>query len=117
MAFLDIINIPGLLGKEVHSFKRSNVYDKLELGLAGLHSPVTVLWEIANAAARPAIYFLASPAAWEGLKHVCCSSSRRYSTQFYTPVMRTLNLCSYGSVSTKEDEVALSPVVERISSL
>ena len=36
MAFLDIINIPGLLGKEVHSFKRSNVYDKLELGLAGL---------------------------------------------------------------------------------
>ena len=25
--------------------------------------------------------------------------------------------CSYGSVSTKEDEVALSPVVERISSL
>ena len=90
---------------------------QLELGLAGLHSPVTVLWEIANAAARPAIYFLASPAAWEGLKHVCCSSSRRYSTQFYTPVMRTLNLCSYGSVSTKEDEVALSPVVERISSL
>ena len=36
MAFLDIINIPRLVGKDVHSFKRSNVYDKVELGLAGL---------------------------------------------------------------------------------
>ena len=36
MAFLDIINIPRLLGNDVHSFKRSNVYDKLDLGLGGL---------------------------------------------------------------------------------
>ena len=35
MAFLDILNIPGLLGTELHSFKRANVYDKLDLGLAG----------------------------------------------------------------------------------
>ena len=34
MAFLDILNIPSLLGREVHSFKRANVYDKLDLGLA-----------------------------------------------------------------------------------
>ena len=36
MAFLDILNIPGLLGTELHSFKRANVYDKLDLGLAGV---------------------------------------------------------------------------------
>ena len=36
MAFLDVINIPRLLGNDAHSFKRSNVYDKVELGLAGL---------------------------------------------------------------------------------
>lgn len=70
--------------------------DEFSVGL----DPVPVLWELGNAAARPAIYFLANPAVWEGLKGACCSSKR-----------------SYGSVSTKEDEVALSPVVERISSL
>ena len=31
---LDIINIPAILGREIHSFKRANVYDKLDLGLA-----------------------------------------------------------------------------------
>ena len=36
MAFLDILNIPGLLGTELHTFKRANVYDKLDLGLAGV---------------------------------------------------------------------------------
>lgn len=36
MAFLDIINLPGLLGTDLHSFKRANVYDKLDLGLAGV---------------------------------------------------------------------------------
>jgi len=70
--------------------------DQFSVGL----EPVPVLWELGNAAARPAIYFLANPAVWDGLRGACCSSKR-----------------SYGSVSTKEDEVALSPVVERISSL
>ena len=70
-------------------------YDlNLELG------PVPVLWEIGNAVARPIIYFLTNPAVWDGLKTSCCPTRR-----------------SYGSLSTKEDEVALSPVVERISSL
>ena len=34
MAFLDILNIPSLLGREVPTFKRATVYDKLDLGLA-----------------------------------------------------------------------------------
>ena len=34
MAFLDILNLPSLLRTETHSFKRANVYDKLDLGLA-----------------------------------------------------------------------------------
>ena len=38
---------------------------------------VPVLWEIGNAAARPAIYFLTNPAVWEGLKSVCCTTRRR----------------------------------------
>ena len=39
--------------------------------------PVPVLWEIGNAVARPAIYFLTNPAVWEGLKSVCCTTRRR----------------------------------------
>jgi len=70
--------------------------DEFSVGLA----PVPVLWQIGNALARPTIYFLTNPAVWDGLKSVCCRTRR-----------------SYGSLSTKEDEVALSPVVERISSL
>lgn len=34
MAFLDIINIPSMMGTEVPMFKRANIYDKLDLGLA-----------------------------------------------------------------------------------
>ena len=34
MAMLDIINIPALLGRETHSFRRAHIYDKLDLGLA-----------------------------------------------------------------------------------
>jgi len=64
------------------------------------YPPVPVLWEISNATLRPIIYFLCNPAVWDGLKMSCCSSKR-----------------SYGSVSTREDEVALAPVVERVSSL
>jgi len=62
--------------------------------------PVSVLWELGNAALRPALYFLCHPAVWDGLQELCCKGKR-----------------SYGSVSTKEEEVVLSPVVERVSSL
>lgn len=34
MAFLDIINLPSILGTDTHSFKRANLWDKLDLGLA-----------------------------------------------------------------------------------
>ena len=34
MAMLDIINLPALLGRETHSFRRAHIYDKLDLGLA-----------------------------------------------------------------------------------
>ena len=47
--------------------------DQFSVGL----EPVPVLWELANAAARPAIYFLANPAVWDGLRGACCSSKRR----------------------------------------
>ena len=36
MAFLDIVNVPRMLGADLHCFKRSNVWDKVDLGLAGL---------------------------------------------------------------------------------
>ena len=36
MAFMDIVNLPWLLGKDGHCFRRANVWDKLDLGLAGL---------------------------------------------------------------------------------
>ena len=47
--------------------------EELEVSLTS----VPVLWEIANAAARPLIYFLTNPAVWDGLKAACCSSRRR----------------------------------------
>ena len=34
MAFLDIVNVPRLLGADLHCFRRANVWDKLDLGLA-----------------------------------------------------------------------------------
>ena len=43
---------------------------------------VPVLWELANAAARPAIYFLANPAVWDGLRGACCNSNRRWVLSF-----------------------------------
>jgi hypothetical protein len=39
---------------------------------------VSVLWELGNAALRPALYFLAHPAAWAGLQGLCCSGKRRF---------------------------------------
>jgi len=53
MAFLDILNIPGLLGTEIHSFKRANVYDKLDLGLAGVVGLLAVVVLILNGFATP----------------------------------------------------------------
>jgi len=73
---------------------------KTELPVEAAHPQVSVLWELGNAALRPTLYFLCHPAVWDGLRGLCCSGKR-----------------SYGSVSTKEEEVALAPVMERVSSL
>jgi len=67
--------------------------------IASQLAEVPVLWELANAAARPIIYFLCNPAVWEALKSLCGSNKNRYDD------------------STKEEEAHLSPVVERVSSL
>ena len=46
MAFMDIVNLPRLLGNDGHCFRRANVWDKLDLGLAagvGLIASVVLL--------------------------------------------------------------------------
>ena len=53
MAFLDILNIPGLLGTDLHSFKRANIYDKIDLGLAGLVGIIGVVVLILNGFSTP----------------------------------------------------------------
>ena len=53
MAFLDILNIPGLLGTDLHSFKRANIYDKLDLGLAGVVALIGVSVLILNGFSSP----------------------------------------------------------------
>ena len=53
MAFLDIVNLPGLLGTETHSFKRANVYDKLDLGLAGVVAVIASVVLLLNGFTTP----------------------------------------------------------------
>ena len=53
MAFLDILNIPGLLGTGLQSFKRANVYDKLDLGLAGVVGIIGAVVLILNGFSTP----------------------------------------------------------------
>ena len=53
MAFLDILNIPGLLGNDLHSFKRANIYDKIDLGLAGVVGVIGVVVLILNGFSSP----------------------------------------------------------------
>jgi len=81
----------------------ASVLPRLDAKMAEFHTelpPVSVLWELGNAALRPALYFLCHPAVWQGLKGLCGGSR------------------SYGSISTKEDEVVMvAPVMERVSSL
>ena len=53
MAFLDIVNLPGLIGTETHSFKRGNIYDKLDLGLAGVVGIIASVVLILNGFTTP----------------------------------------------------------------
>jgi len=60
MAFLDIVNLPGLLGTETHSFKRANVYDKLDLGLAGVVAVIASVVLLLNGFTTPLVCVPAS---------------------------------------------------------
>jgi len=73
--------------------------DELDLGVEQLQSAPT-LWELANAVGRPLIYVLCNPGVWDGVVHLC--SCRK-------------NMSRGNSLA--EEEMALSPVVERVSSL
>ena len=53
MAFLDILHLPGILGTESHSFKRANIYDKLDLGLAGVVGIIASLVLLLNGFITP----------------------------------------------------------------
>ena len=55
MAMLDIINIPAILGRETHSFKRANVYDKLDLGLAATIGIIGSIVLVLNGFASPLV--------------------------------------------------------------
>jgi len=52
---LDIINIPAILGRETHSFKRANVYDKLDLGLAATIGLIGSIVLVLNGFASPLV--------------------------------------------------------------
>jgi len=53
MAFLDILNLPALLRTETHSFKRANLYDKLDLGLAAVVAVIASVVLILNGFTTP----------------------------------------------------------------
>ena len=71
MAMLDIINIPAIMGRETHSFKRANVYDKLDLGLAATIGLIGSIVLMLNGFASPLVCVPAS-----------CSSSGMYNIYF-----------------------------------
>ena len=55
MAFLDILNLPSILGTEVHSFRRANVYDKLDLGLAYTLATIATTVFVLNGFSSPLV--------------------------------------------------------------
>ena len=50
---------------------------------------MSVLWELGNAALRPALYFLCHPAVWQGLKGLC-GGSRRWGEDSYLEIILVL---------------------------
>ena len=55
MACLDIINVPRIFGNDNHCFKRANVWDKLDLGLAGVLTLVAGLVFLLNGFSSPLV--------------------------------------------------------------
>jgi len=73
MAFLDILNLPSLMGKDLHSFKRANIYDKLDLGLAVTVGLIGSLVLILNGFSSPLTCVPASCNSDSGNTHASCA--------------------------------------------
>jgi len=80
MAFLDILNIPNLLGKDLHSFKRANVYDKLDLALAGTVGLIGAVVLILNGFSSPLLCVPASCNQDSGNSHPNCALDWTYQS-------------------------------------
>jgi hypothetical protein len=80
MAFLDILNIPGLLGTELHTFKRANVYDKLDLGLAGVVALLAGVVLLLNGFATPLACVPAACNGDSGNANPNCALDYRYQS-------------------------------------
>lgn len=80
MAFLDILNIPGLLGTELHTFKRANVYDKLDLGLAGVIALLAGVVLLLNGFATPLACVPAACNGDSGNANPNCALDYRYQS-------------------------------------
>lgn len=73
MAFLDILNIPSLMGRDLHSFKRANIYDKLDLGLAVTVGLIGSLVLILNGFSSPLVCVPATCNSDSGNSHPSCA--------------------------------------------
>lgn len=80
MAFLDILNIPGLIGTELHTFKRANVYDKLDLGLAGVVALLAGVVLLLNGFASPLACVPAACNGDTGNTNPNCALDYRYQS-------------------------------------
>jgi len=88
MAMLDIINIPAILGREIHSFKRANVYDKLDLGLAATIGLIGSVVLLLNGFASP-ITCVPSSCSSSGTNPSCALDWSYQNAQCKNDVMST----------------------------
>lgn len=78
MAFLDILNIPSLMGRDLHSFKRANIYDKLDLALAGTVGLIGALVLVLNGFSSPLLCVPGSCNSDSGNSHPNCALDWTY---------------------------------------
>jgi len=80
MAFLDILNIPSLMGRDLHSFKRANIYDKLDLALAGTVGLIGAVVFLLNGFTSPLLCVPASCNSDSGNSHPSCALDWTYQS-------------------------------------
>jgi len=80
MAFLDILNIPNLLGRDLHSFKRANIYDKLDLALAGTVGLIGTVVLVLNGFSSPLLCVPASCNSDSGNSNPNCALDWTYQS-------------------------------------